>query len=154
MEWCTWKKMYCNEPIERLTILLILTTFVYTALEMFHLGQIQKNFIPSVMTVLINPLLLMWRSVNVYAVSVFNILKLCCVPSCINIQYTLIFLVHSLWCLCSVSVTCVYVPICVLFFLIEASVSESHTSESNWDFSYIIIYFLVYVVPYILNAVI
>ena len=40
--------------------------------------------------------------------------------------------------------------------LIGASVSEPHTSESNWDFSYIIIiiFFLAYVVPYILNAVI
>ena len=32
-----------------------------------------------------------------------------------------------------------------------ASMSESHTSESNWDFSYMY-YFLTYVVPYILNA--
>ena len=34
-------------------------TFVYTAQEMFHLGQVQKSFIPSVMTVPINPMLLM-----------------------------------------------------------------------------------------------
>ena len=38
--------------------------------------------------------------------------------------------------------------------LIGASVSEPHTSELNRDFSYIITYFLAYVVPYILNAVI
>ena len=40
--------------------------------------------------------------------------------------------------------------------MIGASVSEPHSSESNWDFSYIIIYiyFLAYIVPYLLNAVI
>jgi len=32
----------------------ILTIFVYTALETFHLCRIQKRFIPSVTTVLIN----------------------------------------------------------------------------------------------------
>ena len=35
--------------------------------------------------------------------------------------------------------------------LIGASVSEPHTSESNWDFSYMY-YFLTTVVPYILNT--
>ena len=39
-----------------------------------------------------------------------------------------------------------------MWIIIGASVSEPHTSESNWDFSYI--FFLAYVVPYILNAVI
>ena len=39
--------------------------------------------------------------------------------------------------------------------MIGASVSEPHTSESNWDFSYIIFWRrLAYVIPYILNAVI
>ena len=37
--------------------------------------------------------------------------------------------------------------------MIGASVSKPHTSESNSDFSYVII-FLMYVVPYILNTVI
>ena len=32
----------------------ILTIFVYTAQETFHIGQIRKHFIPSVTTVLIN----------------------------------------------------------------------------------------------------
>ena len=36
--------------------------------------------------------------------------------------------------------------------VIGASVSESHTSELNCDFSYI--YYLAYIVPYILDAVI
>jgi len=38
--------------------------------------------------------------------------------------------------------------------LIGAIVSEPHTSELNCDFIYIYYYYLAYVVPYILDAVI
>ena len=54
---------------------------------------------------------------------------------------------------------CIYlvitiIIIIIIIIIIGASVSEPHTSLFYCDFSHVIIYFLAYVVPYILNSVI
>ena len=77
--------------------------------QRFHLGKIRKNFIPSVTTMLINPVLVMWRSLNVYALCLCLIYLYCAVCSLVSTYSILLSFAHSLWCLCSVSDTCVYV---------------------------------------------
>ena len=72
--WCMWKKCSVMSRLRGFTIPPILTIFVCTVLATFHLGQvdIQKSFIPSVTTVLITPILLMWRNLNsIYALCLF-----------------------------------------------------------------------------------
>ena len=101
------------------TILLILMTFVYSALETFHLGQIRKNFIPSVTTVPINPV---WRSLNVYALCLCLIYLYCAVCSLVS-TYNIFFCTFSVKPMLCVCYTCVYVPVlCALLFNIKIPV--------------------------------
>ena len=98
-------KMYCNKPIERLQISM---TFVYTALEMFHLGQ----FYPQCDDCADKPCIV---NVSVNAMSVAIILSTCiilctsrifCVHFVYSTHFFCMYILHVLCCVLCVVWLC------------------------------------------------